>query len=71
MKYNQFIELLTEGKDDDSYDVSLLCLKYLKEVNSQNKTIQHLVRIAKKELNSENLLPDIIKLLSHCEREGY
>jgi hypothetical protein len=68
MKYNQFIELT---QDDDPYEVSLLCLKYLKEVNYQNKTMQALCRIAKKELNSEYLLPDIIKLLSHCEREGY
>ena len=68
MKYNQFIELT---QDDDPYNVSLLCLKYLKEVNSHNKTIMHLVRIAKKELNSEYLLPDIIRLLSNCEREGY
>lgn len=68
MKYNKFIEL-TEY--DCPYETSLMCLKYLKEVNSDNKTIQHLVRIAKKELNSEYLLPDIIKLLSHCERVGY
>jgi hypothetical protein len=68
MKYNQFVELF---QDDDPYEVTDMCLKYIKEANSENKTIQHLVRIAKKEFESEYLLPDIIKLLAHCERTGY
>ncbi len=58
-------------QDDDVYDTSLLCLRYLKEVHCTNKTVQHIVKITKKELDSEYLLTDIIRLLSHCEREGY
>ena len=68
MKYNKFIELV---EDDDIEENTDTCIKYLKEVCSFDKTNQHLLRIMKKNLNNEYLLPDIIKLLSHCEREGY
>jgi hypothetical protein len=69
MKYNQFVELF---QDDDPYEVTDMCLKYIKEANSENKTIQHLVRIAKKEFESEYLLPDIISLtLENVCGKGY
>lgn len=67
MKYDKFIELV---QDDDIDENILLCLKYLKEI-TLDKTSHSLLRIYKKNLNNEYLLPDIIRLLSHCEREGY
>lgn len=68
MKYKQFIELV---QDDDIEENVELCLKYLKEMYTHDKTNTLLIRLIKKNNNCEYLLPDIIKLLSHCEREGY
>lgn len=67
MKYNKFLELV---QDDDSEETVETCLKYIKEM-CDDKTSKLLLSIFKKNLNSEYLLTDIIRLLSHCEREGY
>jgi len=68
MKYATLIELVQDDDIEENVDT---CIKYLKEVFYDNKTNQHLLRIMKKNLNNDYLLPDIIRLLSHCEREGY